>query len=102
CEGRGSGTPPDDPERVRVQLRSDGSTDLRDRTRGQASDERPAAAWRPLRKDFSMSAKNRYHGLVMRALENDWWKLTHDPLVLQYGTRDLVVDLGAEQLLAAE
>ena len=30
------------------------------------------------------------------------WTITHDPLVLKVGTKDLFVDLGAERLLAAE
>lgn len=32
----------------------------------------------------------------------DGWEITHDPLRLQWGTRDMYVDLGAEQLVAAE
>jgi len=39
---------------------------------------------------------------VRRALEKDGWSVTHDPLHLRWGTRDHYVDLGAEQLLAAE
>lgn len=30
------------------------------------------------------------------------WRITHDPLVLKVGNKDLFVDLGAERLLAAE
>jgi XisH protein len=30
------------------------------------------------------------------------WTITHDPLVLQWGSKDLFVDLGAERLLAAD
>lgn len=49
-----------------------------------------------------MSARDRHHARVRRALEKDGWSVTHDPLHLRWGTRDLYVDLGAEQLLAAE
>jgi hypothetical protein len=50
-----------------------------------------------------MPAKNVYHDSVVRALEADGWTITHDPLRLSYGGRDLFVDLGAERAaLAAE
>jgi hypothetical protein len=32
----------------------------------------------------------------------DDWTITHDPLSLKWGKKDMYVDLGAEQLLAAE
>lgn len=50
-----------------------------------------------------MSAKNIYHQVVRQALIADGWTITHDPLPLSYGERDLYVDLGAEQgAIAAE
>jgi hypothetical protein len=49
-----------------------------------------------------MPARDRYHQFVRAALENDGWTITHDPLRLPFGKRDLFVDLGAERLLAAE
>jgi hypothetical protein len=49
-----------------------------------------------------MPARNRYHKRVVRALESDGWRITHDPFHLKWGVRDLYVDLGAEKLLAAE
>lgn len=49
-----------------------------------------------------MPAKDVYHNNVKTALEKDGWTLTHDPLVLQYGAKDLFVDLGAQRVLAAE
>lgn len=49
-----------------------------------------------------MPARDRYHARVRRALEKDGWQITDDPLHLRWGARDLYVDLGAEQLLAAE
>ncbi len=30
------------------------------------------------------------------------WTISHDPLSLKWGVKDMYVDLGAEQLLAAE
>jgi len=49
-----------------------------------------------------MPAKDIYHETVKNALLKDGWMITHDPLVLRWGTTDVYVDLGAEQLLAAE
>ncbi len=49
-----------------------------------------------------MSAKDLYHDAVVRALEKDDWTITHDPLTITVGRRDLLIDLGAEQMLAAD
>jgi hypothetical protein len=49
-----------------------------------------------------MPARNRYHWQVRRALEKDGWAVTHDPLRLRYGERDLFVDLGVATSLGAE
>jgi hypothetical protein len=49
-----------------------------------------------------MPAKDIYHDTVRRALINDGWTITHDPLRLQWGFKDMYVDLGAERLVAAE
>lgn len=49
-----------------------------------------------------MSARNIYHQGVRKALEKDGWTITHDPYYLSWGGKDMYVDLGAEQLLAAE
>lgn len=49
-----------------------------------------------------MSARDRYHKCVRNALIKDGWVITHDPLRLPVGKKDLYVDLGAERLLAAE
>lgn len=51
---------------------------------------------------IEMSAKDVYHDSVKHALIKDGWVITHDPLRLRWGERDMYVDLGAEQLLAAE
>jgi len=48
-----------------------------------------------------MPAKDIYHDTVKEALRKDGWTITHDPLRLQWGGKDMYVDLGAEQLLAA-
>jgi hypothetical protein len=50
-----------------------------------------------------MPAQDIYHDAVLRALTADGWMITHDPLSLSYGGRDLYVDLGAERTtIAAE
>ncbi len=49
-----------------------------------------------------MPAKDIYHDAVRNALIKDGWTITHDPLVLKWGPKDLYVDLGAERLVAAE
>jgi hypothetical protein len=50
-----------------------------------------------------MPAKNIYHDGVVRALTADGWTITHDPLTLSFGGKDLFMDLGAERAaLAAE
>ena len=69
--------------------------------------ERPAAKvdrpWKPgVELVPPMPARDRHHARVRCALEKDGWTVTHDPLHLRWGKRDLYVDLGAEQLLAAE
>ncbi len=43
-----------------------------------------------------------YHDTVKNALVKDGWTITHDPFVLPFGLHNLSVDLGAEQMLAAE
>ena len=48
-----------------------------------------------------MPAKDIYHDHVRHALEKDGWTISHDPLVLRYGKKDLFVDLGAEKFIAA-
>jgi hypothetical protein len=53
-------------------------------------------------KVFNMSARDIYHYNVKNALIKDGWNITHDPLILRWGSKDLYVDLGAERLLGAE
>ena len=50
-----------------------------------------------------MSARDKFHNLVKIALEKEGWHITHDPLTLRIeGIADMYIDLGAEQLVAAE
>lgn len=47
-------------------------------------------------------AKDRFHQVVKTALVKDGWNVTHDPLPIKVGRVEMEIDLGAEQLLAAE
>jgi len=49
-----------------------------------------------------MPARDRYHDQVKNALIRDGWTITHDPLHVRWGKKDMYVDLGVEQILAAE
>ena len=49
-----------------------------------------------------MPARDIYHNTVKKALTQDGWTITHDPLALKWGAKDMFVDLGARRLLAAE
>jgi len=49
-----------------------------------------------------MPAKDLFHDCVRHALIHDGWTITHDPLRLNWGGKDVYVDLGAERLMAAE
>ncbi len=49
-----------------------------------------------------MPALDQLHDVVRRALVRDGWTITHDPMTLRAGGRSLYVDLGAEQIIAAE
>ncbi len=47
-------------------------------------------------------AKDAYHDIVKRALEKNGWRITHDPLVLEFEDLRVLADLGAEQIYASE
>ncbi len=49
-----------------------------------------------------MAAKDRFHSAVKAALQKERWLVTDDPLRLDVGGTKFEIDLGAEQLLAAE
>lgn len=48
-----------------------------------------------------MPAKDIYHDNIKNALIKDNWTITHDPYVIQWGRKDLFIDLGAKKLIAA-
>jgi len=49
-----------------------------------------------------MPAKDIYHACVKNALIKDGWTITHDPLRLSVGNKDMYVDLGVARVLAAK
>lgn len=49
-----------------------------------------------------MPARDLYHPIVRTALEKEGWHITSDPYLLKTGTISMYIDLGAEQLLAAD
>ena len=49
-----------------------------------------------------MAAKDVFHDAVKNALLKDGWAVTHDPLFLRAGGVEMMIDLGAEKLMAAE
>lgn len=49
-----------------------------------------------------MSQRDLFHGAVKHALVKDGWTITHDPLLLVFGSTNVYIDLGAELPLAAE
>lgn len=44
-----------------------------------------------------MSAKDFYHNIVVKALIADGWIISHDPFTINYGSREVFIDIGAEQ-----
>jgi XisH protein len=49
-----------------------------------------------------MPAKDVYHNTVKVALQKEGWLITYDPLVLELSSGRMEIDLGAEQLIAAQ
>lgn len=49
-----------------------------------------------------MSARDLFHDIVKTALQQEGWKITHDPYALSTDDFDLAIDLGAEKVIAAE
>lgn len=47
-------------------------------------------------------ARDLIHKTVKEALEKDGWKITHDPYPIKVGGFEMEIDLGAEELVAAE
>jgi XisH protein len=49
-----------------------------------------------------MSAKDIFHDAVRKGLEKEGWVITDDPLRIEVGDVEMYIDLGAEEILAAE
>lgn len=49
-----------------------------------------------------MAAKDVFHNAVRNALQKEQWLITHDPLFISFGGVEMYIDLGAEELIAAE
>jgi len=49
-----------------------------------------------------MPALDLYHNAARQALIKDGWTITHDPMHLRWGRKDMYVDLGAKRLIVAE
>lgn len=49
-----------------------------------------------------MTARDKIHRAVRKALEKEGWTITHDPLSITFLSTDLAIDLGAEKLTGAE
>jgi hypothetical protein len=49
-----------------------------------------------------MSRRDIYHDAVCNGLIKDGWSITHDPLRLPFGRRNVRIDLGAEAPVGAE
>ncbi|MFN3848526.1 MAG: XisH family protein [Spirosomataceae bacterium] len=47
-------------------------------------------------------AKDIYHESVKEALKLEGWTITHDPYPIKIGNVRMFIDLGAEQIIAAE
>jgi hypothetical protein len=51
---------------------------------------------------YGMPARDKYHDQCKAALVKDGWMITDDPLRLEFGHKDMYVDLGAEEVIGAE
>ncbi|MEK8021955.1 MAG: element excision factor XisH family protein [Candidatus Parabeggiatoa sp.] len=49
-----------------------------------------------------MPAKDVYHDTVKNALIKESWTITRDQMLIRFGGFDMYIDLGAEQVFAAE
>jgi XisH protein len=47
-------------------------------------------------------AKDLFHNSVKIALQKEGWTITDDPYQISAGNVDMLIDLGAENILAAE
>jgi hypothetical protein len=49
-----------------------------------------------------VSAKDIFHEAVKQALQKEGWIVTDDPLIVKFGKDKVLIDLGAEKIIAAE
>lgn len=49
-----------------------------------------------------MAAKDQYHYTVVKGLKKEEWRVTDDPLKLDFGGINFEIDLGAEKVIGAE
>jgi hypothetical protein len=49
-----------------------------------------------------MPARDIFHDTVRKALIAEGWRITADPLAIEFGGVDLYVDLAAEKIISAE
>ncbi|MFM7407701.1 MAG: XisH family protein [Cuspidothrix sp.] len=49
-----------------------------------------------------MPAKDIFHDAVRKGLEKEDWVITDDPLRIEVGDVEMYIDLGAEEIIAAE
>ncbi len=49
-----------------------------------------------------MAARDTFHDACVQALIKDGWTITNDPLTVAVGKVNLLIDIGAERVLAAE
>lgn len=47
-------------------------------------------------------ARDLFHDVVRDGLTAEGWRITHDPLPVDYGDVQMQIDLGAEKLIGAE
>ena len=52
--------------------------------------------------DQTVAARDLFHDIVKKALQNEGWTITHDPYALSADSFDLAIDLGAEKIIAAQ
>lgn len=49
-----------------------------------------------------MPANDIYHDAFVRALQKEGWTITHDPLTIAVDGANLLIDVGAERVVAAQ
>lgn len=72
------------------------------RSRYAAAASKDIIGLRDCSQSYMPAPKDIYHDSLKTALIRDGWIITHDPLRLKWGVKDMYVDLGAEQIVTAE